>query len=182
MLETATKKQGGGEDESGAFLGVLRQMQMQIQMHVAHRPRGRQKQISVTPVVGGWVRGQKRTRVRFSSSIFFVVFLNSPHREMPKNVIKNKSRKNRFWIFGRFFWKNFSTRFVLQNVFPRVFELPSLRNTRNRDKTKQIEEKLTSQFLWIFWDLLSTMDFLQTYFGGVFELPLALGEKRPKTY
>jgi hypothetical protein len=32
----------------------------------------KQKQ-SVTPVVGGWVRGQKRTRVRF---IFFDIFLS----------------------------------------------------------------------------------------------------------
>ena len=75
------------------------------------------------------------------------MFLNSPCREAPKNVIKKKSRKSRFWIFGRIFCRNFSTRFFLQNVFCSVFELPSLRNTRKRDKTKKVEEKLTSNFL-----------------------------------
>jgi hypothetical protein len=66
-----------------------------------------------------------------------IVFLNPPHRETPKNVIKKKSRKNRFWIFG----KNLSTRFVLQKSFCSVLELPSLRNTRKRDKTKKSRKK-----------------------------------------
>jgi hypothetical protein len=46
--------------------------------------RGRQNK-SVTPVVGGWVRGQKRTRVRFVFLIFFydVFELPSP-RIRPK--------------------------------------------------------------------------------------------------
>ena len=35
-------------------------------------PRGRQKKKSGTPVVGGWVRVRKRTRVRFIFSIFFL--------------------------------------------------------------------------------------------------------------
>jgi hypothetical protein len=47
--------------------------------------RGRPKKQSVTPVVGGWIRGQKRTRVRFIFLYFFIVFLNSPHPETPKN-------------------------------------------------------------------------------------------------
>jgi hypothetical protein len=47
-----------------------------------------------TPVVGGWVRVRKRTtsRVIFIFSLFFIVFLNSPHQETPKNVI-NKIRE-----------------------------------------------------------------------------------------
>jgi hypothetical protein len=52
----------------------------------------------------------------------------------------------------------------LQNVFCSVFELPSLRNTRKRDKTKKVEEKLTSKF---FVEILGNffgMDFLQKYF------------------
>jgi hypothetical protein len=42
--------------------------------------RGRQKKTGdprggwVAPVMGGWVRGQKRTRVRFVFLIFFIVF------------------------------------------------------------------------------------------------------------
>jgi hypothetical protein len=67
---------------------------------------------------------------------FFIVFLKSPHRETPKNVIKTKSRKHRFWIFGRFFCKTFSTRSFLQNVFCSVFELPSLRNAQKRTRKK----------------------------------------------
>jgi hypothetical protein len=61
----------------------------------------------------------------------------------------------------------------LQNVFCSVFELPSLKNTRKRDKTKKVEEKLTSIFLSNFVsEIFFDMDFLQKYFYGVFELPL----------
>jgi hypothetical protein len=60
----------------------------------------------------------------------------------------------------------------LQNVFCCVFELPSLRNTRNRDKTKEVEETLTSKFLSFFLENVFDMDFLQKYLYGVFELPL----------
>jgi hypothetical protein len=67
-------------------------------------PRGRPKTKSVTPVVGGWVRVRKRTRVRFIFfSIFFIVLLNSPHRETPKNVIKKKIEKKSVLDF----WSNF---------------------------------------------------------------------------
>jgi hypothetical protein len=86
-------------------------------------------------------------------------------------VIK-QSRKSRFWIFGQLFCKNFSTRFFLQNVFCCVFELPSRGNTRNRDKTKKVEEKLTSKCLSIFLEKAFDMEFLQKYVYGVFELPL----------
>jgi hypothetical protein len=37
---------------------------------------------------------------------FLIVFLNSPHRETPKNVIK-KSRKNRFGFLDDFLVKTF---------------------------------------------------------------------------
>jgi hypothetical protein len=60
----------------------------------------------------------------------------------------------------------------LQNVFCSVFELPSLRNTRKRDKTKIIEEKMTSKPLSIFLGKAFDMEFLQKHFYGVFELPL----------
>jgi hypothetical protein len=74
-------------------------------------------------------------------------------------VRKQNSRKSRFWIFGRTFCKTFSTRFVFQKVFCCVFELPSLKNTRKRDKTKEVEEKLTSIFLSKFW-IVFDMDFM----------------------
>jgi hypothetical protein len=118
------------------------------------------KKKSGTPGVGGWVRVRNRTRVRF----FFIVFLNSPHRETPKNVIKKNSKKSRFWIFVRIFCKNFSTRFFLYNVFCSVFELPSLKNTRKRDKTKKVEEKLTSKILSKFWKKVSTWTFCKNIF------------------
>jgi hypothetical protein len=85
-------------------------------------------------------------------------------------VIKQKSRKSGFWIFGRILCKNFSTRFFWQNVFCCVFELPSPKNTRKRDKTKK-SRGFTDIFVEIV-EKVFDMDFLQKYFYGVFELPL----------
>jgi hypothetical protein len=100
------------------------------------------------------------------------VFLNSPHRETPKNVIKEKSKKKPV--------SDFLSNFLLK-LFLCVFELPSLRNTRKRDKTQKIEGKLTSKFLSIFLGKVFNMDFLQKYFYGVFELPLPRNaQKVPK--
>jgi hypothetical protein len=69
-----------------------------------------------TPVVGGWVRVRKRDGVRFVSSIFFIVFLDSPHRETPKNVIK-KIEKTSVLDFWSNFLKNFSTLFFCKKFF-----------------------------------------------------------------
>jgi hypothetical protein len=87
----------------------------------------------------------------------FVVFLTSPHREAPKNVRKTIREK-----VGFGFWSNFLTRFFCKTFFCSVFELPSLKNTQKRDKTKQIEEKLTSktEFFVEVLDLFFDMDFL----------------------
>jgi hypothetical protein len=101
---------------------------------------GRQNKKSVTPVVGGWVRGQKRTRVRFIFLIFFMVFLNSPHRETPKNVIKKIDKKSVSDFWSIFLEKLFDTIF-LSNVFCCVFELPLPRNVRRRTKKKTGKEK-----------------------------------------
>jgi hypothetical protein len=69
----------------------------------------------------------------------------------------------------------------LQNAFCSVFELPSLRNTRKRDKTKKVEEKLSSKFVVEILGKVFDMDFLQKYFNGVFELPLPRNaQKRTK--
>jgi hypothetical protein len=43
-----------------------------LRLRLFGRARGRQKKKSGTPVVGGWVRVRKRTRVRFIFSIFFL--------------------------------------------------------------------------------------------------------------
>jgi hypothetical protein len=68
-----------------------------------------------------WVGGSEYEKGLGSDLFFldicFIVFLNSPHRETPKNVIKKKSRTSRFWVFGRFFCKNFSTRFFWYTFF-----------------------------------------------------------------
>jgi hypothetical protein len=69
-------------------------------------------------------------------SRFFIVFLNSPHREKPKNVINKFEKKSVLGFLVDFFEKLFDTIF-LQNVFCSVFELPSLRSTLKRDKTKK---------------------------------------------
>jgi hypothetical protein len=102
--------------------------------------------------------------------IFLIAFLNSPHRETPKNVKQNR-RKSVLDFWSNFLQKLFHTILQKKNVFCSVFELPSLRNPRKRDKTKKVEEKLTSKFLSIFLEFVFDMDFLQKYFCGVFELP-----------
>jgi hypothetical protein len=112
------------------------------------------------PVVGGWVRGQKRTRVRFFFRYCFIVLLNSPYRETPKNVIKKIEEKLVLDFWSNLLENIFNTIFFLQNVFCGVFELPSLRKSRKRDKTKKNEVKLTSKFLSIFLGKVFDMDFL----------------------
>jgi hypothetical protein len=69
------------------------------------RRKGPQKKNPGTPVVGGWVRGQRRTRVSFFPDFFKIVFLNSPHRETPKNVINKIEKKSvlDFWSIFFFF-------------------------------------------------------------------------------
>jgi hypothetical protein len=54
-------------------------------------PAQGQKNTPWTPVVGGWVRGQKRSGSNIYFS-YFMVFSNSPRRETPKNVM-NENRE-----------------------------------------------------------------------------------------
>jgi len=69
----------------------------------------------------------------------------------------------------------------LQNVFSSVFELPSLKNTRKCDKTKKVEEKLTSKCFVEILEKVCDTDFLPKYCNGVFELPLPRNaQKRTK--
>jgi hypothetical protein len=101
------------------------QARWEVEQELRHRqppskgpPMISNKKKSVTPVVGGWVRGQKRTRVRFIFPIFFlIVFLNSPHRETPKNVIKKNLEKVGFGLLVNFFVKLFDTIFVCKTFF-----------------------------------------------------------------
>jgi hypothetical protein len=106
--------------------------------------RGRQKK---KIVVGGWVRVTKKGCGQiYFFTIVFVVFLNSYCS--PRNAQK-RDKKNREKIgFG--FWVEFFDTIFVCIFFCSVFELPSLRNTRKRDKTKKVEEKLTSEILSIF--------------------------------
>jgi hypothetical protein len=99
-----------------------------------------------------------------------MAFLNSAHREAPENVIKKIEKKSVL---------DFSTR-CFAKLFCSAFELPSLRNTPNRDKTKKVEEKLTSKFLSIFLGKVFDMDFLQKFVCGVFEV--LLPSNAQKTY
>jgi hypothetical protein len=60
------------------------------------------KKKSVTPVVGGWVRGQKRTRVRFIFSIFFYRVFELPS---PRNAQKRDKKIEKKSVLD--FWSNF---------------------------------------------------------------------------
>jgi hypothetical protein len=84
--------------------------------------RGPKKEIEIGDPRGGLVglSTKKDQGQIYFPDIFLIVFLNSPHRETPKKVQKRekkKSRKSRFWIFGRTFCKNFSTRFFCKTFF-----------------------------------------------------------------
>jgi hypothetical protein len=78
------------------------------------------KRESVTPVVGGWVRVRKRVGVGFIFPIFFlIVFLNSAHRETPKNVIKRiqGKKKSVFGFLVEFFVQTFRKRFFCDHFY-----------------------------------------------------------------
>jgi hypothetical protein len=116
---------------------------------------------SGTPVVGGWVRVRKRTRVRFIFSMFFYrVFELPSSRNAQKRDKKQIREKVGFGFLVEFFVKTFRHDFFCKTVFGSVFELPSLRNTRKRDKTKKVEEKLTSKFFVEILGKVFDMDFL----------------------
>jgi hypothetical protein len=58
-----------------------------------------------------------------------------------------------------------------------LLQFPSLRNSRKSDKTKKVEEKLTSS---VVSGKVFDIDFLQKYVYGVFGLPLELYRETPK--
>jgi hypothetical protein len=73
-----------------------------------------------------------------------------------------------FFLSAWFFFADFFVKPFRQDA-----PCPSLRNTRKRDKTKKVEEKLTSIFcrFFGFWEKFSTWNFCKKYLCGVFELP-----------
>jgi hypothetical protein len=74
-------------------------------MPIAHR-QGAGQNKSLTPMVGGWDRGQKKDRGQIFFVFFKLVFLNSPHRETARLVIK-KLTKVSFGVLVDFFVNNF---------------------------------------------------------------------------
>jgi hypothetical protein len=85
-----------------------------------------------------------------------VVFLNSPHRETPKNVIKTNREKSVFDFLKHFRHDFFVKRFFV--VFLNSHCRKTLENAIS-DNTQKVEEKLTSKFLSIFWKRFSTWTF-----------------------
>jgi hypothetical protein len=124
---------------------------------------------------GAWVRGQKRTRVRF---VFLIFFYGVSELPSPRNAQKREKTKQRNTI-GFDFLIFFDTIF-LQNVFCGVFELSSLRNTRKRDKTKKNRGKTAIENFVDFLEKAFDMDVFSKIFVWCFWTPLT--EKRPKTY
>jgi hypothetical protein len=88
---------------------------------VRHRPRAQQGagKKKVGDPRGGWVGQSTKERdgVRFFSDIFLIVFLNSPHRETPKNVIKKNREKIGFRFLVDFFVKTFRHDFFCKTFF-----------------------------------------------------------------
>jgi hypothetical protein len=111
-------------------------------------PQVAAKRKSDTPVVGGWIRGRKGTRIKKNLRCFGDVS-NSPRQETPKNLAKKHPGKPHFWrLFCRFFSILFCYWHDLFAIsFSSVFELPSLRNTTKRNKSKDIKEKSTLKFV-----------------------------------
>jgi hypothetical protein len=88
---------------------------------------------------------------------FFIVFLNSPDRETPKNVIKKNREKIGFGFFCRFL-KNFSTRFLCKTFFA-VF----LNSHRYETPENAIKQKNRGKT-----DIEIFVDFLRIFLGKGF--------------
>jgi hypothetical protein len=75
--------------------------------------KGPAKKKSVTPVVGGWVRVRKMTRVRFIFSIFFYrVFELPSSRNAQKRDLKKIEKKSVLDFWSIFLQKLFDTIFL----------------------------------------------------------------------
>jgi hypothetical protein len=78
--------------------------------------KGHSKKKVTDPYVVGWfLRGQKSTRAgQIFFRDFFILFLNSPHQETPKNVIKKNREKIGLGFFVDFFVKTFRQDFFVK--------------------------------------------------------------------
>ena len=72
-------------------------------LHPSLLGKGPPKKKSVTPVVGGWVKVRKRTRVRFIFSIFFYRVFELPSSRNAQKRDKKKIEKKSVLDF----WSNF---------------------------------------------------------------------------
>jgi hypothetical protein len=122
-------------------------------------------------------------------SRFFIVFLNSPHRETPKNVIKKNREKIGFGFFWSIFLKNFSTRFFCKTFFVVLLNSPHQETPKNAIKTKKVEEKLISKNLSVFWEFSRKKFSTWTFYKNIFmvflnspyrETPKNVLKKNPK--
>jgi ubiquitin C-terminal hydrolase len=101
-------------------------------------------------------------------SRFFIVFLNSPHRETPKNVIKQNREKIGLGFFVDCFVKTFrhDTRFFCKTFFVVLLNSHRKETPKKAIKQKKAEEKRQSNFLSIlriFSEKVFDMDFLHFF-------------------
>jgi hypothetical protein len=96
----------------------------------AEQPRGPQNQKKIDGPWGGWLVPRKPKKYQGWSDFceIFIVCLNSPHRETPKNVTKKNREKIGFGFLIDFFVKPFRHDFFVKR-FCSVFEIPSLSST-----------------------------------------------------
>jgi hypothetical protein len=116
--------------------------------HALPELQGALKTKVTDPYVVGWfLGGQKSTRVgQIFLGDFFIVFLNSPHRETPKNVIKQNREKIGLGFFCRFFCKNFSTPFFCKTFFVVFLNSHRKETPEKAIKQKKVEEKRHRNF------------------------------------
>jgi hypothetical protein len=92
ISKTPLKTEDGGGGGGGG-LPLYPSHLLFVQVALKRKPDGRRR--------GWFLGGQTNTRVGqfcFFLIVFLIVFCNSPHREMPKNVIKTNEEKNEvFW-------------------------------------------------------------------------------------
>jgi hypothetical protein len=128
---------------------------------ISGTPQGALKTKSDGPL-RGWLVPRRPKKYQGWSDFFprfFIVFLNSPHRETPKNMIKQNREKIGLGFFCRFF-KNFSTRF-----FCKTFFVVLLNSHRKESPENAIKQKKSRKN-----DIEIFVDFLRIFSGKVFDM------------
>jgi hypothetical protein len=99
------------------------------------------KKVTDLGVVGWFLGAQKSTRAgQVCFRDFFIVFLNSPHRNTSKNAIKNKIEKKSVLDFLVDFFENFSTRFVCKTFFVVLLNSHRQETPKNAIKRKKLRK------------------------------------------